>query len=150
MQRSITYKTPLTYVGIIIAFSLYQSLSSVYLLLPPLLGVLLVYFIRTLEEENLSQLLLLIVLLLIFEADKDFLLFSSLVYFTFIYRFIITRLRVVTSCEVCLKVLNLFLAYPGFLVYSYVLNQVLWLEVPTIDWHILYYMLVELFVVLSI
>lgn len=150
MQRSITNKTPLRYIGIAIAFSLYQGLSSMYLLLPPLLAVIFFYFIRALEKEKLSELLLLIVLLLIFEADKDFLLFSSLVYFTFIYRFVISRLRIMTNCELCLKVIYLFLAYPGFLIYSYVLNQVLWVEVPTLDWHILYYMAIEFFLVLSI
>lgn len=150
MQRSITHKTPLRYAGIIIAFSLYQSLSSIYLFLPPLLAVLFFYFIRALEKERLSELVLIIVLLLIFEADKDFLLFSSLVYFTFIYRFVISRLRIMTNCELCLKLIYLFLAYPGFLIYSYVLNQVLWLETPTLDWHMIYYMFIEFFLVLSI
>lgn len=150
MQRSIVNKTPLRYLGIVIAFSLYQSLSSIYLFLPPLLAVLFFYFIHALEKERLSELLMLIILLLIFEADKDFLLFSSLVYFTFIYRFIISRLRVMTNCELCLKITYLFLAYPGFLVYSYVLNQVLLLETPTLDWHIFYYMAIEFFLVFSL
>ncbi len=150
MQRSLTNKKKLTAIVIVAAFVLYQSLSSVYLLLPPLLGVLFFYFVRALENEDLHSLILIIILLLVFEAEKDFLLFSSLVYFTFIYRFVIPKLRVLINCWFCLKVMFLFLAYPGFIVFSYILNQVLWVEVPRVDWHMIYYMFAELFWVLSI
>ena len=150
MQRSFTYKKILTGFLLVISFVLYQSLSSIYLLFPPMLGVLFFYFIHALEKEDLPKLLLVLVLLLVFEAEKDFLLFSSLVYFTFIYRFVIPRLRIMISCEICLKVLLLSLAYIGYVFFSYVLAQVLWVEVPSIDWHIFYYMFIEFFLVLSI
>jgi len=150
MQRSLTNKKILSVIGIGIAFTLYQSLSSIYLFLPPLLGVLFFYFIRALEKEDIGALALVIVLLLVFEAEKDFLLFGTLVYFTFIYRFVIPRLRIMISCEVCLKFFFLLLAYPGFLLYSFVLNQVLWVETPSFDWHILYYMFIEFFLVLGL
>ena len=150
MQRSFTYQKILKGLGIAIVFGLYQSLSSIYLLLPPLFGVLFFYFIHALEKEDISRVALIIVLLLIFEAEKDFLLFSSLVYFTFIYRFVIPRLRMMISCKVCLKVLLIVLAYPGYILYSIVLNQVLWVEVPSFDWHIFYYMFLEFFMVVSL
>jgi len=150
MQRSLTNKKILSSIGIAVAFVLYQSLSSIYLFLPPLLGVLFFYFIHALEKEDVASLALIIILLLVFEAEKDFLLFGTLVYFTFIYRFIIPRLRIMISCKVCLKVFFLLLAYPGFLLYSYVLNQVLWVEVPSFDWHIFYYMFIEFFLVLGL
>jgi len=150
MQRSFTYKKILTGLVLVISFGLYQSLSSIYLLFPPMLGVLFFYFVHALEKEDLPKLLLVLALLLVFEAEKDFLLFSSLVYFTFIYRFVIPRLRIMISCEICLKVILLNLAYIGYVLFSYVLAQVLWVEVPSIDWHIFYYMFIEFFLVLSI
>lgn len=150
MQRSLTYQKVLKNLGIIFAFALYQSLSSIYLLLPPLLGVLFFSFMDALKKEDLGAVLLVIVLLLLFEAEKDFLLFSSLVYFTFIYRFVIPRLRVMINCKLCLKVIFLLLAYIGFLIFSYILNQVLWVEPPSFDWHIFYYMFLEFFLVLSL
>jgi len=150
MQRSFTYKKILTGALLVFIFVLYQSFSSIYLLLPPMLGVLFFYFIQALEKEDLPKLLLVILLLLVFEAEKDFLLFSSLVYFTFIYRFVIPRLRIMISCSICLKVLLLFIAYIGYIAFSYVLSQVLWVEVPSIDWHIFYYMLIEFFLVLGL
>ena len=150
MQRSFTYQKILKGLGIAIVFGLYQSLSSIYLLLPPLFGVLFFYFVHSLKKENLPALVLIIILLLIFEAEKDFLLFSSLVYFTFVYRFVIPRLKIMISCKICLKAILMLLAYPGFIVYSIILNQVLWVEVPTADWHIVYYMFLEFFMVLSL
>ena len=150
MQRSFTYKKILTGFLLVFIFMIYQSLSSIYLLLPPMLGVLFFYFIRALEKEDLPKLILIILLLLVFEADKDFLLFSTLVYFTFIYRFVIPRLKIMISCDICLKVLLLLLAYLGFVFFSYVLAQVLWVETPSLHWHIFYYILIEFFLVLSI
>jgi len=150
MQRSFTYQKILKGLGIAIVFGLYQSLSSIYLLLPPLFGVLFFYFVHSLKKENLPALVLIIILLLIFEAEKDFLLFSSLVYFTFVYRFVIPRLKIMISCKICLKAILMLLAYPGFIVYSIILNQVLWVELPTLDWHIFYYMFLEFFMVLSL
>lgn len=150
MQRSFTYKKILTGLLLVISFGLYQSLSSIYLLFPPMLGVLFFYFVYALEKEDLPKLLLVLVLLLVFEAEKDFLLFSSLVYFTFIYRFVMPRLHIMISCQVCLKVLMLNIAYLGYIFFSYILAQVLWVEVPSIDWHIFYYMFMEFFLVLSI
>lgn len=150
MQRSLTYKKILAGTGLAVGFVLYQNLSSIYLLLPPMFAVLFFYFIHALEKEQLSRLLLVIVLLLVFEAEKDFLLFSSLVYFTFVYRFIIPRLRIMISCAVCLKVIFILIAYLGYIFYSYILSQVLWVEMPTFDWHIFYYMFMEFFLVLGL
>ncbi len=150
MQRSFTYKKILTGFLFTIIFALYQSLSSVYLLFPPLLGVLFFYFIRALEKEDLPRLALVVLLLLVFEAEKDFLLFSVLVYFTFVYRFVIPRLRIMISCHICLKLIFLVLAYPGYVLFSYVLSQVLWVEAPSVDWHIIYYMFIEFFLVMGL
>ena len=150
MQRSLTYQKILTGAGLSIGFILYQSLSSIYLLLPPMFAVLFFYFIYALKKEDIFKLLLVILLLLVFEAEKDFLLFSSLVYFTFVYRFIIPRLHIMISCSVCLKIIFVVIAYLGFIFYSYILSQVLWVEVPNFDWHIFYYMFIEFFLVLSL
>ena len=150
MQRSFTNKKILTGSLLVVSFVVYQSLSSIYLLLPPMLGVLFFYFIHALEKEDLPKLLLVLLLLLVFEAEKDFLLFSSLVYFTFIYRFVIPHLRIMISCAVCLKIISLMLAYLGYILFSYVLSQVLWVEAPSIDWHVFYYMFIEFFLVLGL
>ncbi len=150
MQRSLTYQKILRGTGLALVFVLYQNLSSIYLLLPPMLGVLFFYFIHSLEKEDLLRLLLIILLLLVFEAEKDFLLFSTLVYFTFIYRFVIPRLRIMISCHMCLKMIFLIIAYFGYIFYSYILSQVLWVESPSFDWHIFYYMFIEFFLVLGL
>lgn len=150
MQRSLSYQNLLRGALYSVLFMLYQSLSSIYLFLPPLLGVLFFYFIRALQKEDLPKLLLIIVFLLIFEAEKDFLLFSTLVYFTFIYRFVIPRLRIMISCKVCLRIMFIVLAYLGYVFYSYILNQVLWVELPSMDWHIIYYMIIEFFLVMGL
>ena len=45
MQRSITHKKSIAPFVYIVLFAIYESLSSIYLFLPPLFGVLFVLFV---------------------------------------------------------------------------------------------------------
>jgi len=147
MQRSIAYPYYIKAFSLFVLYLLYESLSTIYLFLPPLLGVLFFYFIRALDKQDISLLLLVTLMLLLYEADKGYLLFSSLVYFTFVYKFILPRLQQMIECKRCMLFIYVFFAYIGFWVFTLLLQQVLWMELPTLDWHVLWYIVFEFFVV---
>jgi hypothetical protein len=147
MQRSITYQNALAGFAYLLLFLVYEGLTSIYLLLPPLLGVLFFHFMRSMERQSLGYLALVIVMLLIFETDKGYLLFSTLVYFAFLYRFVIPKLEQAIHCRWCLKLFYVVLAYLGFWLFTLLLHQIFWLPLPSIDWHIIYYIAVEFFLV---
>ncbi|MGB6019928.1 MAG: hypothetical protein WBF77_10070 [Sulfurimonadaceae bacterium] len=130
-----------------IIYLIYESLSNIYLFLPPLFGVLFFYFIRSLDKQDISLLLLVVSLLLVYETDKGYLFLSSLVYFSFVYKFILPRLEQFIECRRCLHFIYIVLAYIGFWLFSLLLQQVLWLELATIDWHVLWYILFEFLLV---
>ena len=123
----------------------YESLSTVYLFLPPLFGVLFFYFIRALDKQDISILLLVSAMLLLYEADKGYLIFSSMVYFSFVYKFILPKLQQLLKCKRCLLFLYVIFAYIGFWLFTLLLQQVLWMEMPTLDWHVLWYIVFEFF-----
>ncbi len=128
-------------------YLVYESLSNIYLFLPPLFGILFFYYIRSVDKQDIAMLLLVVALSLVYEADKGYLFLSSLVYFSFIYKFVLPKLEQFIQCKGCLYFIYIVLAYIGFWLFSLLLQQVLWLELATIDWHVVWYILFEFLLV---
>ena len=147
MQRSLTYQSYLRGFGLLLLFLVYESMSSIYLLLPPLLGVLFFYYMQAMKRQSFPMLIFITLLLLIFEADKGYLVFTTLIYFTFLYRFVVPKIRKYIECRECLGFIYVVLAYVGFWFFSLLLNQVLWIPLPSMDWHVLYYIIIEFMVI---
>lgn len=147
MQRSITNKksiAPLVYIAL---FAIYESLSSVYLFLPPLLGVLFVLFVDALEREDTIAVMSIAFCLVIFEADKGYTLFTSIIYFIIVYKFIMPRLIQSTSCYSCIKISYVILAYLGFFMFNYILSKIFLSPMPTMNYYIIYYIIIEFLIV---
>ena len=147
MQRSITYPFYIKAIPLFLLYLVYESISTIYLLLPPLFGVLFFYFIRSLNKQDTSLLLLIVLLSLVYEADKGYLFLSSLVYFSFVYKFILPKLEQVIECKRCLHLIYMVLAYIGFWLFSLLLQQIFWLELATLDWYVIWYILFEFLLV---
>ena len=124
-------------------YLVYESLSNIYLFLPPLFGILFFYYIRSVDKQDIGMLLLVVALSLVYEADKGYLFLSSLVYFSFVYKFILPKLEQLIECKRCIHFLYIVLAYIGFWLFSMLLQQVFWLELATIDWYVLWYIVFE-------
>jgi len=147
MQRSITHKNsvaPFIYVAL---FLVYSALSGVYLFLPPLLSILFLFFTRALKREDSISLLLISLCLVIFEAQNDFMLFSTIIYFLLIYRYILPKLYMNFSCLACIKISTVLLAYIGFFIFNSLLSYIFLLPEPSINYYIIYYIVIEFFIV---
>ena len=143
MQRSITYPFYIKAITLFLLYLVYVSLSSIYLFIPPLFGVLFFYYIRAVDKQDISLLLVVTAMLLVYEADKGYLLLSSLVYFSFIYKFILPKLEQMIECRRCLHLIYIVLAYIGFWLFSLLLQKMFWLELATVDWSVLWYIFFE-------
>ncbi|MDQ1267823.1 MAG: hypothetical protein QG560_466 [Campylobacterota bacterium] len=149
MQRSISYKNPLTPYLYVVAFLLYTALSGIYLFLPPLLAILFVFFSKALKEENPISLFLLFICLLLFEAENGYVLFSTVIYFAVIYKYVMPKIIQSLGCNSCIKLLTVVLVYIGFFVFHSVLSSVFLLPEPSINYHVIYYIAIE-FLIMSI
>jgi len=147
MQRSITYPFFVKALLLFVLYLVYESLSNVYLFLPPLFAVLLFYFIRAIDRQDVALLLLVTSLTLVYEADKGYLVFSSLVYFAFLYKFIFPKLNQLIECKKCMLFAYTVFAYAGFWAFTFLLQQVLWMDMPMIGWYVIWYIIFEFFVV---
>jgi hypothetical protein len=139
MQRSISHNKSLAPYLYVVLFIIYESLSSIYLFLPPLFGVLFVLFVNALEKEDTVSILAISFCLLFFEADKGYVLFTSILYFVIVYKFIMPKVIQNVSCYSCVKISYILFAYVGFFIFNAVLAKIFLLHMPTINYYIIYY-----------
>lgn len=143
MQRSITYKNSLSDLLWIALFGIYIALSSIYLFLPPMLAVLGFMYYRALRRYDLFSLLIAAVMLLMFEAEKGYWFGSSIVYFTLISQYIMPKIEQTVQSDISIKGIYVLLSYFGFSVFLGMVNSVLILPLPSMDWHVVFYMAIE-------
>lgn len=148
MQRSISYQNIVGRLFLVVLFVLYISLSSMYLLMPPLLAILFFLYYDALNKHDLFSLLTVAVMLLIYEAEKGFWFGSTLVFFTVMSHYLLPKVEQSLRCRICMAGIFVLLAYPGYWMFMWFVNQVLLLSVPAIDWHVFLYMIVEFLIVL--
>lgn len=149
MQRSISNQnslTPLLYAAL---FIIYTALSGIYLFLPPLFALLYLFFAKALKREDVFSLFLVAICLLFFEAQNSYMLFSTIIYFAFIHRYIVPKIKQNFNCNVCVNFSISFLVYIGFFLFFSLLSNIFLLPMPSIDYYVLYYIAVE-FLILSL
>ena len=147
MQRSISHQNSLTTLLYVVLFILYSSLSSIYLLLPPLFGVLFVLFSKSLESRDTISILLIAFCLVIFETNMGYPLFSSIIYFTLVYKLVIPKIEQNFNCNSCMKLSNVLLPYVGYYLFLLLISKIFLLPLPSFNYYIIYYIIIEFFLV---
>ena len=147
MQRSISHQNTVDTLGYILFFIVYSSLSSIYPILPPMFAVLFVLFSRALDNKDTLYIVLVSFCLVIFEANNGYILFSSIIYFYIVYKFIIPKITQNFSCHECIKISNLLLAYVGYFLFLTLISNIFLLTTPEISYYIVNYIVIEFFLV---
>jgi len=147
MQRSITYKNPITPFLYVVLFFVYTALSGIYLFLPPLLAVLFILFSKALKNNDSIFILLVSFCLLLFEAENGYVLFSTIIYFVFIYKYVIPKITQSISCNSCIKFIIVVLVYMGFFLFYSLLSNIFLLPIPSINYYVIYYIVIEFLIV---
>lgn len=146
MQRSISDQNSLTPIFYALAFVIYTALSGIYLFLPPLFALLYLLFSKALKQEDVFLLFLVAVCLLFYEAQNGYLLFSSIIYFALIHKYVIPKIKQNFNCDVCIKLSIVILVYVGFFLFCSLMSNIFMLPMPSINYYVLYYMAIEFFI----
>ncbi len=148
MQRSITHKKSIKKLFLFLfIFIIYQSFSSIYLFLPPLLGILFVFLIKALDSDDVFSVLIIAFCLVIFEADKSYILFSSVIFLLLMYKFILPKIIQNVHCQPCVKFLYILIAYIGFYLFNLLFANIFFIAIPSFTYYIIYYIVMEFFIV---
>ena len=147
MQRSIAHKNPVEISLYLLLFILYSSLSSIYPFLPPMLAVLFVLFSKALTQGDTSTIIIVSFTLVIFEANNGYTLFSSIIYFYILHKFILSKIKQNVSCPECIGVISTLLVYLGYFLFLTLIANIFLLNTPEISYYVIYYMVIEFFFV---
>ena len=115
--------------------------------MPPLFGVLFLLFSRALNKNENIYIYLIVFCLVVFEVDKGYPLFSSTVYFLLIHKFVLPKIKQNFSCTSCINISYILLAYFGFYLFSLLLANIFLLSIPELHYYIIYYIVIEFFLV---
>lgn len=147
MQRSLSHQKSLTPYLYVVGFIIYSALSGIYLFLPPLLAVLFILFAKALKREDSLAIFLVSLCLVFFEAENGYILFSTIIYFTIAYKYIMPKITKNFSCNSCIKLSSVVLVYIGFFIFNSLLANIFLLPTPSINNYVFYYILIEFFIV---
>lgn len=147
MQRSISNQKHIVTFTYIIFYLIYESLSSIYLFLPPMFAVLFILYSKAMDKQDFVFLSILAFCLVIYEADKGYFLFSSIIYFTLANNFVMPKITKSFNCNSCIQIMYVIIAYIGYYLFLVLISNIFLLEIPSIDYYIVYYIVIEFFVV---
>jgi len=146
MQRSISHKNSLAPFVYVALFLVYSALSGIYLFLPPFFAVLFLYFNRAIQRENTLLLFLTSLSLVIFEAQNNYILFSTIIYFLLLNKYFLPKIYKNFSCTSCIRISTVLLVYLGFYIFNSLLASIFLLPEPSINYYIVYYIVIEFFI----
>jgi len=147
MQRSLTHQKSLAAFFYVALYLIYVSISSIHLFLPPLFAVLFVLFSRALKREDTFALILLSFCLMVFEAEKGYLLFSTIVYFVLLHKLVMPRIAKNFHCSWCINFASVILTYLGYYIFIVIFAKLFLIPMPDISFFVLYYMILEFLIV---
>ena len=148
MQRSFSHNQPLVALLYLLLFIFYSSLSSIYPILPPLFGLLLLLFIKAMSRSGNSLFVFFVsVALLVFEANFGYWLFSTLIYFYLVEKFVFPKIIQNVSCDACINFSYVFLAYIGYFLFLLLIGNTFLLELPSLSYYVIYYIIIEFLIV---
>ena len=147
MQRNRADQNALAWFLPALLFIVYEALAMRYLFLPPLFGVLFFLYIRALDAQNAPGVVFVLMMLVVAEAAKGYLLLSTAVFYTLSYFFLLPKLRSAVSCRLCLNALIVAYAYIGYWAFAFLFAHMFALPAPHFDFRVLFYILIEFFLV---
>ena len=147
MQRSISHQNYIVTFAYIALFVIYSSLSSIYPFLPPMLAVLFALFFRALDNDDFLFTVIIAFCLIVFEANFGFILFSSIIYGYLLYKFVMPKIAQNFNCLSCGKISHVVFSYLGYYLFLNITSAIFLTQVPDINYYIVYYIVIEFFLV---
>ncbi|MFP4333190.1 MAG: hypothetical protein ACLFQJ_07800 [Campylobacterales bacterium] len=143
MQRSFSYKEVVSAALALIFLTIYESISSIFYLLPPLLGVALYLFIDFLEKREYFRVGVIALFLLILEADKGFIFGTTIVFFLLVYFFLLPFVNKLIGSPVFYKLIIVSVAYTGYTLFLVFIEYILRMPLFDFSYILLYYIVLE-------
>ncbi len=136
-----------SYILLVLAV-IYASIVPMFYYLTPLIGFSFYYLLEHFEDEDyyLKNSVVFIYMILV-EINYGFFLFSFLILFLLSYRVILRVVKESIFCKWCLPMLYVILGYIGYYLFNLFLSNIFNLEMPSIGWGYLVFIVVDIVLV---
>lgn len=129
----------------------YQIMSSLYLFLPLFVGIFFVYLVLNYQKEDKAVFVYLsFIYLCLYDLNKGFYLFSSILFFIIFYNLFVEKIKNFFTCSSCILVVYIVGAYIGHyflnVFIAYLLNQ----TPPLFSTDYFYYIVVDSILAITI
>lgn len=144
MRRNSSHKHTLLAFLFLVGFYTYESIASMQIFMPPLLGVCLCLFLRFDSQDKFYSFLTVCIGVLLIESENNLPLGMLFGLFLFLGFFIIPRVQAVLNTPKIARASYVVLAYFGFYLLALLFDW-LWGSVITPNvWIIIYYIVLEM------
>lgn len=149
MQRNIDDKKNIIYILIFTISIFYESLTTIYPFLPPLLGIAFWFFLKALNFNNRLLFFLITIYTIFFEVDHSLPLFSTIFLYLLLY-LIFKRFFKLFSNITILKVMAVSSVYIFYPIVLYIFHKFFKTDIFSIDFSYLSYIFLEIFILLIV
>ena len=148
MRRSSTHKQAILAIALFVGLYVYESVASLTIWLPPLIGVCLMYFIRFDREERFYSFVAVLCAIALIESENNIPLGSLLILFFFLSSLVMPRISAVLNTPRIAKTTCVVLAYVSFYIVALAVGYVLGDTFAPSVWMIAYYIVIEMVLVI--
>ena len=147
MRRNSSHKQTLLSILLFVGFYIYESIASMNIWLPPLVGVCLALFVRYDKQDNLYRFLAIIGYMVVIESENELPMGMLLALFLLLAFFVIPRIRIMFDSVRITRIACVILAYIGLLIASIATDILTGNTTPNV-WILLYYAVWEIIIVM--
>ncbi len=147
MQRNIDDKKNIIYFFLFLLSIIYETLTTIYPYLPPLMALVFWIFLFAWKNNNKTLLTFVILYTLFFEVDHSLPLFSTLLLFVLLKDFFYKLFTLFSDMKI-IKISAVIAVYGLYPVLIYILHKLFKIEYFQIDIYFIGYILVEIFILL--
>ncbi len=148
MRRNSTHKQTLVVFILFIGLYIYESIASMWIWLPPFIGIYFILFLHFDKEDNFYGFLAVLCGIAFIEAENNLPLGIVLGLFLFLSLFVVSRIQIVLSTLRTARVVYIALAYVNFYIVLSLFDAFMGSTITPSIWIVLYYIAIEILVVI--
>ncbi len=150
MRRNSTYQSFVNTSIFLFALVIYNALSSIYIILPPLFGILFLYFAKLFDSKRYYSFIAFIVVLCIFEADKGFYPGMLFIVYSLVYMFLFHKVIKMFRNVNIFEIFYIPIIYISYIILSNFIAILIGNDIHTFTMMICFYVLSEILFLLAI
>lgn len=149
LRRDSSHQNNITLIALFVLGVVYEAFISIYPIFSPFFGIIFLYTFRVEESKNNLLKFLFYLFIIIYEADKDFIIFSYFFFFFFSKRYIIFWLENYISSHIIKNIFFIIYSYLGYFLINFLFSFVFGTFSPNIGIEYLYFILTDIILSLT-